>query len=187
MLSEENLEAILDAQFDNILSLPMRHSAAVTKLLKETEGRWDEDPKGAEQFYLDETDEPARYAERTVMKKQRTTHVSMDGCVCVVTGANSGVGFETSLQLARHDAHLVMVFRNQARGAAAKAKIQAVARGQVDLILADLSSLAEVRNLAKTLLDRYPKIHVLVNNAGLYNSRNVGCSPSIEPLSRHWA
>jgi len=78
----------------------------------------------------------------------------MDGCVCVVTGANSGVGFETSLQLARHDAHLVMVFRNQARGAAAKAKIQAVARGQVDLILADLSSLAEVRKLAKTLLDR---------------------------------
>ena len=105
------------------------------------------------------------------MKKQRTTHVSMDGRVCVVTGANSGVGFETSLQLARHDAHLVMVCRNQARGAAAKAKIQAVARGQVDLILADLSSLAEVRKLAKTLLDRYPKIHVLVNNAGLYNTK----------------
>jgi hypothetical protein len=34
----------------------MRHSIAVTELLKETEGVWDEDPKGAEQFYLDETD-----------------------------------------------------------------------------------------------------------------------------------
>lgn len=62
MMSDENLEAILDADFDYILSLPMRHSAAVTKLLKETEGRWDEDPKAAEQFYLDESEEPLRYA-----------------------------------------------------------------------------------------------------------------------------
>jgi transposase len=62
MLSEENLEAILDAEFDYILSLPMRHSVAVTKLLKETKGRWNEDPKAAEQFYLDESEEPARYA-----------------------------------------------------------------------------------------------------------------------------
>lgn len=62
MLSEENLEAVLDAGFDYIMSLPMRHSAAVTKLLKETEGCWDESPKAAEQFYLDESGEPARYA-----------------------------------------------------------------------------------------------------------------------------
>jgi transposase len=40
----------------------MRHSAAVTKLLKQTEGSWDEDPKAAEQFHLDETEEPLRYA-----------------------------------------------------------------------------------------------------------------------------
>ena len=78
MLSEENLEAILEAEFDYILSLPMRHSAVVTKLLKETERVWDEDPKEAEQFYLDETDEPARYAvaydpqmaEQTRIKRQ---------------------------------------------------------------------------------------------------------------------
>lgn len=62
MLSEENLETILDANFDYVLSLPMRHSVAVTKLLKQTEGQWNEDPKAAEQFYLDEEDLPVRYA-----------------------------------------------------------------------------------------------------------------------------
>ena len=97
----------------------------------------------------------------------------MDGRVCVVTGANSGVGFETSVQLAKHGAHLVMVCRSPMRGEAARTRIEAVAKGPVDLIIADLSSLAEVRKLARTLLDRYPKIHVLVNNAGQYNTQRL--------------
>ena len=79
------------------------------------------------------------------MKKQYTTDVSMDGRVCIITGANSGVGFETAVQLAKHSAHLVMVCRSKERGEAAKAKIEAVAKGPVDLVLADLSLLAEVR------------------------------------------
>jgi len=62
MLSEENLEAILEADFDYLLGLPMRHSATVTRLLKETEGRWNTGPKACEQFYLDSSDEPLRYA-----------------------------------------------------------------------------------------------------------------------------
>jgi transposase len=62
MLSDENLEAILDVGFDYILSLPMRHSVAVKKLLKETEGKWNENPKAAEQYYLDESEEAVRYA-----------------------------------------------------------------------------------------------------------------------------
>ena len=48
-MSDENLEAILDVGFDYILSLPMRHSVPLQKLLKETEGRWEEDPKADEQ------------------------------------------------------------------------------------------------------------------------------------------
>jgi len=107
------------------------------------------------------------------MKEQLTTDVSMAGRVCIVTGANSGVGFETALQLGRHGAHLVMVCRNPQRGEDAKARIEAVATGPVDLILADLSRLDEVRRLAGTLLDRYPEIHVLVNNAGQYHTKRT--------------
>lgn len=97
----------------------------------------------------------------------------MDGRVCVVTGANSGVGFETSVELAKHGAHLVMVCRSPMRGEAARVRIEAVAKGPVDLIIADLSCLEEVRKLGRTLLDRYPKIHVLINNAGQYNTQRL--------------
>ncbi len=116
------------------------------------------------------------------MKKQHTTDVSMDGRVCIVTGANSGVGYEASLQLAKHSAHLVMVCRNKERGEAAKAKIEAVARGPVDLLLADLSLLAEVRKLARTLLDRYPKIHVLINNAGMHFTKRTETAEGFETV-----
>jgi len=97
----------------------------------------------------------------------------MEGRVCIVTGANSGVGFETALHLARHGAHLVMVCRHPERGAAAKGKIEGEATGPVDLHLADLARLDEVRNLGGTLLDRYPKMHVLVNNAGQYLTKRT--------------
>ena len=116
------------------------------------------------------------------MKKQYTTDVSMDGRVCIITGANSGVGFETAVQLAKHSAHLVMVCRSKERGEAAKAKIEAVAKGPVDLVLADLSLLAEVRKLAGTLLDTYPKIHVLINNAGMHFTKRTETAEGFETV-----
>ncbi len=105
------------------------------------------------------------------IKKQRTTNASLEGRVCIVTGANSGVGFETAKALAAHGAHVVMVCRNEARGLPAKAEVEKVAKGPVDLVCADLSVMAEVRALANTLLERYPKIHVLINNAGLHSTK----------------
>ena len=108
------------------------------------------------------------------MKEQHTTDVQMNGRVCIVTGANSGIGYETSIQLAKHGAHLVMVCRNKQKGEDAKAEIDRVAKGKVDLIFADLSSIDEIRRLAKVILDRYKKIHVLINNAGVqYNTRRT--------------
>jgi NAD(P)-dependent dehydrogenase (short-subunit alcohol dehydrogenase family) len=113
-------------------------------------------------------------AEDPIMKEQHTTDVQMNGRVCIVTGANSGIGYETSIQLAKHGAHLVMVCRNRQKGEKAKAEIDRVAKGKVDLILADLSSIDEIRRLARVLLDKYPKIHVLINNAGVqYNTRRT--------------
>jgi retinol dehydrogenase 13 len=106
----------------------------------------------------------------------------MDGRLCIVTGANSGVGFETSMQLAEHGAHLVMVCRSPMRGEAARTRIEAVAKGPVDLIIADLSSLEEVRKLARTLLDRYTKIHVLINNAGQYNTKRFATVDGFEAV-----
>jgi NAD(P)-dependent dehydrogenase (short-subunit alcohol dehydrogenase family) len=95
----------------------------------------------------------------------------MAGRVCVVTGANSGIGRAASLALARLGATLVLVCRDQARGQSALAEVAAAAgdggSGAPPMLeLADLSSLDQVRDLAGRL-GAQPRIDVLVNNAGL--------------------
>jgi NAD(P)-dependent dehydrogenase (short-subunit alcohol dehydrogenase family) len=94
------------------------------------------------------------------------------GMRVVVTGANSGVGRSTAELLAAAGASLVMVCRTEERGRAA---LEAVRRrssvSNVQLELADLSSLSSVRDLAARLRDRVGPIDVLVNNAGVYRAR----------------
>jgi NAD(P)-dependent dehydrogenase (short-subunit alcohol dehydrogenase family) len=91
----------------------------------------------------------------------------MSGKVCVVTGANSGIGKATSLVLAQFGAEIVLVCRDKARGEAALAEVRAVATaGAARLEIADLSSLQEVRELAARLA-HLDQLDVLINNAGL--------------------
>ena len=91
----------------------------------------------------------------------------MSGKVCVVTGANSGIGKATSLVLAQFGAEIILVCRDKARGEAALAEVSAVApAGGARLEIADLSSLREVRELAGRLAGP-GRLDVLVNNAGL--------------------
>lgn len=98
----------------------------------------------------------------------------LDNTVCVVTGANSGIGKETAKGLARLGAHVVMVCRDQERGRDAQAEIQAVAQkaqprraDATDLHIADLSVQEEVYHLGETLRAEYDRLDVLVNNAGV--------------------
>lgn len=99
----------------------------------------------------------------------------MHGTVCVVTGANSGIGKETAKELARLGAHVVMVCRDEARGREAREEIQAAAfqaapshNDTVDLHLADLAVQEEVHALGETLRADYERLDVLVNNAGVF-------------------
>lgn len=93
---------------------------------------------------------------------------SMQGKICLVTGATSGIGKATALGLARQQATVVIVARNQSKGEATRQEIQAVSSQPVDLLLADLSSQADVRKLAATFSERYEHLHVLINNAGVF-------------------
>jgi len=96
----------------------------------------------------------------------------MNGKICMVTGANSGIGKATAQGLANMGATVVLVCRNEERGAAALAEIQAASGNQaLDLLLADLASQASIRQLADDFKSRYGQLHVLVNNAGLYHSK----------------
>jgi NAD(P)-dependent dehydrogenase (short-subunit alcohol dehydrogenase family) len=98
----------------------------------------------------------------------------MAGKSVLVTGGTSGIGKATALGLARMGAHLAITGRDRGRTEDAARAIRAAGGGPVDVFVADLSSQAEVRRLADEVLQRLPRIDVLVNNVGGYwNTRHV--------------
>jgi NAD(P)-dependent dehydrogenase (short-subunit alcohol dehydrogenase family) len=91
----------------------------------------------------------------------------MNGKVCIVTGATSGIGAETAKQLAQRGATVIVVGRNAEKSAGAVAWIkQQSDNTAVDYLLADLSSQRDIRALAQQFKDKYARLDVLVNNAG---------------------
>jgi NAD(P)-dependent dehydrogenase (short-subunit alcohol dehydrogenase family) len=102
---------------------------------------------------------------RSVTMAQHRAH--MQGKVCLITGANSGIGKATALGLAHLGATVIMVCRDRTRGEAAQQEIKRRSGNEaVDLLLADLSWQQSVRELADTFQQRYGQLHVLINNAG---------------------
>jgi NAD(P)-dependent dehydrogenase (short-subunit alcohol dehydrogenase family) len=105
----------------------------------------------------------------------------LTGKTCIVTGGSTGIGHETALGLARLGARVLVVCRSRARGLASVARIRDETGSElVELMLSDLSAQASVRRLARDILDRYPEIHVLVNNAGVYRARRELSEDGIE-------
>ncbi|TMC45827.1 MAG: SDR family oxidoreductase [Chloroflexi bacterium] len=96
-----------------------------------------------------------------------TVKSSMQGKICMVTGANSGIGKATALALAQMGATVVMVCRDRARGEEARSEITTKSKNNaVDLLQADLSSQQSIRQLVEHFKQRYTHLHVLINNAG---------------------
>lgn len=98
--------------------------------------------------------------------------MTMNGKICLVTGASSGIGKATALGLARMGATVVMVCRDVARGQAPLAEIrQKSGNNSIDLLVADLSSQEAIRSLANEYRSKYQQLHVLINNAGVYYTK----------------
>jgi NAD(P)-dependent dehydrogenase (short-subunit alcohol dehydrogenase family) len=94
----------------------------------------------------------------------------MNGKIVLVTGATAGIGKETARALLRMGAHVVIVGRNAERTRQAVEELKAsTGSSKIDSLLADLSSMADVRKLAREFLAKYDKLNVLVNNAGAVN------------------
>src|SRR5712692_1020522 len=99
----------------------------------------------------------------------QTLNTSMQGKVCIVTGANSGIGKATALGLAQMGATVVMVCRDRTKGEAAQNEIKTKSGNDaVDLLLTDLSSQQSIRQLVENFQQHYSQLHVLINNAGVF-------------------
>jgi NAD(P)-dependent dehydrogenase (short-subunit alcohol dehydrogenase family) len=100
---------------------------------------------------------------------------SMQGKVCLITGATGGIGLVTAQVLAQQGAKVVLVSRSAEKCAAVAAQIKAATGNQdVTYIAGDLSRMSQVRGVAEQFLAGYDRLDVLVNNAGaLFTTRQV--------------
>ena len=92
----------------------------------------------------------------------------MQNKVCIITGATSGIGKATALGLAKMGANVAIIGHDKEQGENAQNEIKSkTGNPNVDLLLDDLSSQAEIRKLAEDIQARYTTVHVLINNAGI--------------------
>ncbi|RME07590.1 MAG: SDR family NAD(P)-dependent oxidoreductase, partial [Anaerolineae bacterium] len=105
----------------------------------------------------------------------------MDDKICMVTGATSGIGRVTAATLAALGAEVLLVGRNPERTQAAVDAIRsATPAAEVHPLLADLRDLEQVRSLAAAVRERWPRLDVLVNNAGAFFPRRKVLPPGVE-------
>lgn len=97
----------------------------------------------------------------------------LTGKTYLVTGANSGIGFEASKMLAKANANVIVAGRNRDKVKQAMVEIDNQGSGKIDSLLIDLSSLLSVRNASKDIHKRYTKIDGLVNCAGVMQTPQI--------------
>lgn len=98
--------------------------------------------------------------------------MNIEAKICIITGANSGIGKATAIELAKMNAIVVIVCRNKERGEPAQKEIiEKTGNKNVDLLSCDLSSLDAIRNLDAEFRTKYQNLHVLINNAGVMLSK----------------
>lgn len=91
----------------------------------------------------------------------------LSGKTYVITGANSGIGYQAAQILAHKGADIVLVCRSKEKGIKAQHNLSTQVTGKIDLILMDLSNLSSVREAANLIRSKYTKIDGLINNAGI--------------------
>lgn len=123
--------------------------------------------------------------------RRKESFISTSQCVmmknktCLITGANAGIGFETAINLSRQGAKTILVCRSEEKARDAVEKIRRqVPEAKTNYLLADLSSQAQIRQLAEKALTHHDRIDVLINNAGSWFSEFQLTEDGVE---RQWA
>ena len=109
----------------------------------------------------------------------------MNNKLCVITGANSGIGFETTKALAKKGAYMVMVCRNEDKAEEARQQIiDETSNPGIDIVLCDFAIQSEIRKAAEHIKSNYDKIDVLINNHGYLASER---EETVEGLEKTFA
>jgi len=100
--------------------------------------------------------------------------------ICLITGGTEGVGKATATDLASRGFNVVIAARNMAKAETVKAEIKKATGAKIDVMAVDLTSLHSVCQLAGTFALRYPRLDVLINNAGIFAPKRVLTSDGFE-------
>ena len=106
--------------------------------------------------------------------------LTMQGKTCLVTGATSGIGQALAVGLARQGATVVLLARDPAAGQATLTRLNQAGGSAHELIVADLSSMASVRQAASAFRGRHPQLHLLVNSASTFLFSRTTTSDGLE-------
>lgn len=107
--------------------------------------------------------------------------MNLQNKLCVVTGANSGIGKATALKMAQKEAYVIMICRNEERAQSAKVDIiNKTGNTGVEILIADLQHQYDVRRAAKEIKSRFDRVDLLINNAGIFPSERRETPEGIE-------
>lgn len=105
---------------------------------------------------------------KLITRKRYLNRKKLSGRIVVITGANSGIGYATAVDLAKRKAKVILACRDKTKGEEAVARIKKMSRS-INVVFKplDLSSFASVRQFARTILTAETRLDVLINNAGV--------------------
>lgn len=89
----------------------------------------------------------------------------------VITGANTGIGFATAKKFVEDGHHVILACRNLSKAEHARNELLQINKGKIDIVQLDLNSLEQVSATAEQLIKNYPKIDILINNAGIASTQ----------------
>ncbi|MBN2850058.1 MAG: SDR family NAD(P)-dependent oxidoreductase, partial [Erysipelotrichaceae bacterium] len=99
---------------------------------------------------------------------QTLNSVDLSSSTILITGANSGLGYEASRFFAKRGAHVILCSRSNEKGLNAKSRILAQSpQAKISVELLDLADFASINELAQRVRENYPQIDILINNAGI--------------------
>jgi len=103
---------------------------------------------------------------------------------CLITGATSGIGRATALALAQMKARVIITYRDKAKAEATRDLIMEKTGQEIEVFYCDFSSLASIRSFADDFKQKHDKLHVLINNMGIYEIENLKSKDGYE---MNWA